>query len=123
MLMTHGFGEAANKLTGAPDPLHPAFWTHFAAYSGTLTNLSELAVASPKRRQLAEAANEPCSCLRQQVARRPTQSTNSPPGFGSLQPGLGLGVLSVGPGERRNPHELVTREMEQAFDQHELEQL
>jgi hypothetical protein len=34
--MTHGFGDAENKLTGQLDPLHPAFPGRFAAYSGTL---------------------------------------------------------------------------------------
>src|SRR3954452_493327 len=73
--------------------------------------------------QLAEAANEPCFCLRQQVARRPTQGTDGAPGLGRLQPDLGLRVLSVGPGERWNPHELVAGKIEQALDQDELQEL
>src|SRR5437868_14689608 len=32
MPMTHGFDDAENKLTGRPDPLHPAFPSRFAAY-------------------------------------------------------------------------------------------
>src|SRR4051812_38047203 len=36
MLMTHGFADAENKLTGRLDPLHPAFSGRFAAYSWIL---------------------------------------------------------------------------------------
>jgi hypothetical protein len=36
MPMTHGFGDAEDKLTGQLDPLHPAFSGHFTAYSGIL---------------------------------------------------------------------------------------
>src|SRR3954452_3886618 len=77
----------------------------------------------PGGHQAAEAADQSSSCPHKSVPGRAAQCADGAPGVGCLQPRLHLGVLAVRPGKCRNPHQLVTREMEQALDQHELEQL
>src|SRR5947209_15064764 len=118
------------SLPAQPDPLHPEFSSRFAACS---ENLRPNRGFSPRKRrrppgqmlvpgghELAEAADQPCSSPRNIVPCRPAQGADGAPGFGCLEPCPHLDELSVRPGKRRNPHQLVTREMKQSLDQHEL---
>src|SRR3954467_7582596 len=67
MLMTHGFGDAENKLTGRLDPLHPAFSGRFAAYSGILGRSSVEDRVARQDRPIGWPEVLPASAIRPQI--------------------------------------------------------